>query len=97
MFAADAVRLWKKVRKCGLKLSRDGRRRTKRKPPRKGDVWRFKVSVLRASGAAGMEYLRIRVNRRTSASACEGHIRRLEWKTRYDESAKLFDENLQNS
>jgi hypothetical protein len=26
-----------------------------------------------------------------------GHVRRLEWKTCYDESAKLFDENLQNS
>ena len=25
------------------------------------------------------------------------HVKRLEWKTRYDESAKLFDENLQNS
>jgi hypothetical protein len=25
------------------------------------------------------------------------HVRRLEWKPRYDESAKLFDENLQNS
>jgi hypothetical protein len=25
------------------------------------------------------------------------HVRKLEWKTRYDESAKLFDENLQNS
>ena len=25
------------------------------------------------------------------------HVRRLEWKTRDDESAKLFDENLQNS
>jgi hypothetical protein len=25
------------------------------------------------------------------------HVQRLEWKTRYDESAKLFDENLQNS
>jgi hypothetical protein len=26
-----------------------------------------------------------------------GHVRMLEWKTRYDESGKLFDENLQNS
>ena len=26
-----------------------------------------------------------------------GHVRRLEWKTRYEESEKLFDENLQNS
>ena len=26
-----------------------------------------------------------------------GHVRRLEWQTRYDESRKLFDENLQNS
>jgi hypothetical protein len=26
-----------------------------------------------------------------------GHVRRLEWKFRYDESGKLFDENLQNS
>jgi hypothetical protein len=25
------------------------------------------------------------------------HVERLEWKTLYDESAKLFDENLQNS
>jgi hypothetical protein len=25
------------------------------------------------------------------------HVKRLEWKIRYDESAKLFDENLQNS
>jgi hypothetical protein len=25
------------------------------------------------------------------------HVKPLEWKTRYDESAKLFDENLQNS
>jgi hypothetical protein len=25
------------------------------------------------------------------------HVKRLEWKARYDESAKLFDENLQNS
>ena len=25
------------------------------------------------------------------------HVRRLEWKTRYEESEKLFDENLQNS
>lgn len=25
------------------------------------------------------------------------HVKRLEWKTHYDESAKLFDENLQNS
>src|SRR5439155_4164990 len=36
-----------------------------------GDVWRFEMSVLRASGAAGMECLRVRVNRHTSASACE--------------------------
>jgi len=26
-----------------------------------------------------------------------GHVKRREWKTRYDESAKLFDENLQSS
>ena len=25
------------------------------------------------------------------------HVKRLRWKTHYDESAKLFDENLQNS
>jgi hypothetical protein len=25
------------------------------------------------------------------------HVEKLIWKTRYDESAKLFDENLQNS
>lgn len=25
------------------------------------------------------------------------HVKRLEWKTGYDESGKLFDENLQNS
>jgi len=25
------------------------------------------------------------------------HVKKLEWKIRYDESAKLFDENLQNS
>jgi hypothetical protein len=25
------------------------------------------------------------------------HVKKLEWKTRYDESAKLFDENLQKS
>ena len=36
-----------------------------------GDVWRFKRWVLRASGTAGMEYLRVRVNRHTSASAWE--------------------------
>jgi hypothetical protein len=25
------------------------------------------------------------------------HVKRLEWKTRHEESAKLLDENLQNS
>ena len=35
-----------------------------------GDVLRFKMSVLRASGAAVMEYLQIRVNGHTAASAC---------------------------
>jgi hypothetical protein len=25
------------------------------------------------------------------------HVKRLGWKTRYDESAKMFDENLQKS
>ena len=25
------------------------------------------------------------------------HVKRVEWKTGYDESAKLFDKNLQNS
>ena len=42
-----------------------------RKATAEGDVWRFKMSVLRASGTAGMENLRIRVSRHTSASACE--------------------------
>jgi hypothetical protein len=30
-------------------------------------------------------------------SGVREHVKRLEWKTRYDESVKLFDENLQNS
>jgi len=39
-------------------------------------------------------------NSSEQAHVCVGvreHVRRLEWKTGYDESAKLFDENLQNS
>ena len=30
-------------------------------------------------------------------AAVREHVKRLEWKTCYDESAKLFDESLQNS
>lgn len=62
-----------------------------------GEGWGFKMSVLRASGAAGMEYLRVLSEQAHVDVGVREHVKRLEWKTRYDESIKPFDENLQNS
>jgi hypothetical protein len=44
-----------------------------------------------------MEYLGVRREQAHVGVGVREHVKRLEWKTRYDESAKLFDENLQNS
>ena len=86
-----------KVRECGLKLSRDEGRRAKRRPPRKAMYGAFKMPVLRASGAAGHGIPPGSSGQAHVGVGVREHVKRLEWKTRYDESAKLFDENLQNS
>ena len=62
-----------------------------------GDVRRFKMPRLRASGAAGHGIPPGLSEQAHVGAGVREHVKRLEWKTRYDESAKLFDENLQNS
>ena len=62
-----------------------------------GDVRRFKMSVLQTSGGCGHGIPSGSSEQAHVGVGVREHVTRLEWKTRYDESAKLFDENLQNS
>ena len=69
----------------------------KAKTTAEGDVCRFKMPVLRASSATGHGIPPGLSGRAHVAAGVREHVKRLEWKTHYDESAKLFDENLQTS
>ena len=62
-----------------------------------GDAWRLKIPVLRGSGAAGHGIPPGLCEQAHVGGGVREHVKRLEWKTLYDESAKLLDENLQNS
>jgi hypothetical protein len=62
-----------------------------------GDAWRFKISILRGSGGGGHGIPPSLCEQVHVGAGVRKHVKPLEWKTRYDESAKLFDENLQNS
>src|SRR4051812_38188095 len=60
-----------KVRECVLKLSRDERCRSKRRPPREAGYVVSGCRFWERAVMAGMENLRVLVNRHTSAQACK--------------------------
>jgi hypothetical protein len=62
-----------------------------------GDVCRFKVALLRASGAAWHGIPRSLSGEAHIGVGVREHVKELGWKSRYDESMKLFDESLQKS
>jgi len=62
-----------------------------------GVVWRFKKSLLRGSGAAGDAVPSGSSEQTHVGAGVREHVKRLGWKTRYDESTKRFDESLQKS
>lgn len=57
----------------------------------------LKLPFVQVSGAAGHDIPPGLSGQAHVGAGVREHVRRLEWKTRYDESAKAFDENLQNS
>lgn len=62
-----------------------------------GDVCHFKVRLVRAISDAGHGICQGLSGQAHVGIGVREHVEILRWKTRYDESAKLFDENLQNS
>jgi hypothetical protein len=62
-----------------------------------GDVCRFKMPFVQLSGAAGHGKRPGLSGQAHVGAGVREHVKRLGWKTRYDESTKLFDESLQKS
>ena len=62
-----------------------------------GDVWRFKMALLGAIGEGGHGKPPGSSEQAHVGADVREHVKRLEWKARYDESTKLFDEDLQNN
>jgi hypothetical protein len=62
-----------------------------------GDVCRFKMRFVRGSGAAGHGIPQGLIDQAHVGVGVREHVKRLGWKTFYDESTKLFDESLQKS
>jgi len=62
-----------------------------------GDICRFKLPVLKTSGCCGYGTRRSLSGQAHVGVGVREHVKRLNWKARYDESAKLFDESLQKS
>ena len=62
-----------------------------------GDAWRFKMPLLGACGADADGKHPVWNEQAHVGADMPEHVKRLEWKTRYDESTKLFDESLQKS
>ena len=61
------------------------------------DVCRFKMPFVRVRGVAGHGIPPDLSGQAHIAAGVREHVKRPGWKTRYDESTKLFDENLQKS
>ena len=62
-----------------------------------GDVWRFKLPLLRAGGAGGHGEPQDSSEQAHIGAGVREHVKRLGCKSFYDESTKLFDESLQKS
>ena len=62
-----------------------------------GDVWRFKLPLLREGGTGGRGKPQGSSEQAHIGADVREHVKRLGWRNRYDESAKLFDESLQKS